>query len=600
MERRGNNRLALAITGLALLTLRYGFSFEAELTAGLRLENTVMVGFALFWLVSGFIASEGPLRRFRSDLWAAIFAFAYALALVASLGAFAVGHIDGEQLARALFTASVAFTALSSTRVLIAVLGNWIMSTFTPSLILPVSFVAVITVGSVLLMLPGATTQGISPLDAFFTASSATCVTGLIVVDTGAAFTAFGQFVVLLLIQIGGLGLMTFVAFFALFLGRSVSYRQALSLSRIMDSDFVSDLKGMMGAIVAWTLAIEASGAFLLYVVWRPAMSGASQLAVIWHSVFHSISAFCNAGFSLNTENLAGFSDSPATCMIMGTLIVLGGLGFGVLTAVGASVMNRVRTGRAARLSVQTRFVVLCTAILVVGGFAAFLALEWNNTLAGMPLGHKLANAYLEAVTPRTAGFNTVDTSALTSGVKWLFVLLMFVGASPGSTGGGVKTSTVGLMLVALGSLLGFPHRRRDIDPHGASRTGAALFGSRYGQRPTPELWKRRIPLYDFQRAALVVVLGGMLFGFSAFLLLLTESGAENGFGPMDYVFETMSAFGTVGLSTGVTMHLTDLGKLVIILTMFTGRVGPATLAAATGLKRQLKYSYPEARITIG
>ena len=375
MERRENNRLALAITGLALLTLRYGFSFEAELTAGLRFENMLMVGFALFWLVSGFIASEGPFRRFRSDLWAAIFAFGYALALAASLGAFVVGHIDGGQLFGALFTASVAFTALSSARVLIAVLGNWIMSTFTPSLILPVSFVVVISVGAVLLMLPGATTEGISPLDAFFTASSATCVTGLIVVDTGAAFTAFGQFVVLLLIQIGGLGLMTFVAFFALYLGRSVSYRQALSLSRIMDSDFVSDLKGMMGAIIAWTLTIEAAGAFLLYVFWRPIMTDASQLGVIWHSVFHSISAFCNAGFSLNTDNLMPFAESPATCLIMGTLIVLGGLGFGVLTAVGASVMNRVRTGRAARLSVQTRFVVLCTVVLVVGG----LALLWRG-----------------------------------------------------------------------------------------------------------------------------------------------------------------------------------------------------------------------------
>jgi trk system potassium uptake protein TrkH len=474
------------------------------------------------------------------------------------------------------------------------------MSTFTPSLILPVSFFLVIGIGFVLLILPNATNGGITPLDAFFTAASATCVTGLIVVDTGAAFTTFGQIVIALLIQIGGLGLMTFVAFFTLYRGRSVSYRQVLSLSRMMDSDFVSDLKGMISGILAWTFTIEAAGAFLLYVVWRPLMSGASEPAVIWHSIFHSVSAFCNAGFSLNTENMMVFSDSPATCLVMGTLIVLGGLGFGVLTAIGASVMVRIRTGRSSRPSVQARFVLLCTTILVVGAFAAFLALEWNNTLAGMSLGDKLANAYLQAVTPRTAGFNTVDTSSVSAGMQWLFVLLMFIGASPGSTGGGVKTSTLGLMLLALGSLLGFPHRRKTGGPE-ASHSGArAMFASRYGQRPTPELWKRRIPLYDFQRAALVVVLGGILFGISTLLLLLTESGVGAGLEPMDYTFETMSAFGTVGLSTGATPHLTSLGKLVIIFTMFVGRVGPATLAAATGMKRQLKYSYPEARITIG
>ncbi|MFO7950153.1 MAG: potassium transporter TrkG [Candidatus Fermentibacteraceae bacterium] len=601
MARRESNRLALAITGLALLAIKYGFSLGARLGAGLRAEDLALLGFALFWLAGDLLSRRGPLRDFGADLWAALFASGYALALAVSLGIFLVGRISAWELYAAVYAASVVYISLSATKVMIAQLGSWIMSTFTPSLILPVSFLVVITVGTVMLILPGATREGISALDALFTAASATCVTGLIVVDTGTAFTTFGQLVIAILIQIGGLGLMTFVAFFTLYLSRSsVSYRHALSLSRVMDTDFVSDIKSMMGAIVAWTLSIEAAGAFLLYIVWRPIMAGSSQLGVIWHSIFHSISAFCNAGFSLNTTNLERFSGSPSTCLIMGTLIVLGGLGFGVLAALGATVMARVRSGRAARLSVQTRFVLLCTIVLVVGAFAAFLLLEWNNTLAGMTLGDRLANAYLQAVTPRTAGFNTVDTSSVTAGMQWLFVLLMFVGASPGSTGGGVKTSTLGLMLVALGSLLGFPHRRKTRGAETSPVGGTTMFGSRYGQRPTPELWNRRIPLYDFQRAALVVVLGGMLFGISSLLLLLTESGVESGLGPMDYIFETMSAFGTVGLSTGATGHLTSLGKLVIIFTMFSGRVGPATLAAATGLKRQLKYRYPEARITIG
>jgi len=593
MARRESNRLALAILGLILLTAKFGFSMWTGL-------DPIIVGFSLFWVVTGTVLSGGPVRAFRRDIWAALFSLAYCAALAVSLAAWALGRLSPAEAYETVFAASAAFTLLSATRVLIMRTGRWISSTFTPSLILPVSFLLVIGIGFVLLILPNATTEGISPLDALFTAASATCVTGLIVVDTGAAFTSFGQVVIAMLIQIGGLGLMTFVAFFALYMGKSVSYRQVLSLSRVMDSDFVSHLKGLISGILLLTFTIEAAGAFLLYVVWRPIMSGASELAVIWHSVFHSVSAFCNAGFSLNTDNLMPFADSPSTSLIMGTLIVLGGLGFGVLTAISTSVMIRIRTGRSARLPVQARFVLLCTAILVAGAFLAFLALEWNNTLAGMPLGDKLANAYLQAVTPRTAGFNTVDTSSVTVGMQWLFVLLMFVGASPGSTGGGVKTSTLGLMLVALGSLLGFPHRRKTGGP-GTSPSGAVpMFGSRYGQRPTPELWKRRIPLYDFQRAALVVVLGGMLFGLSSFLLLLVQSGVDAGLRPMDYIFETMSAFGTVGLSTGATGHLTSLGKLVIIFTMFVGRVGPATLAAATGLKRQLKYSYPKARITIG
>ncbi len=593
MARRESNRLALAVLGLLLLMAKFGFSPWAGL-------DPLIVGFALFWIATGALSSGGPLRVFREDLGTGVFTGTYALALAASLAAWGLGHLSAAEMYEAVFMASAAFTLATSSRALIERTGRWIMSTFTPSLILPVSFFLVIGIGTVLLILPNATIEGITPLDAFFTAASATCVTGLIVVDTATAFTTFGQIVIVVLIQIGGLGLMTFVAFFTLYRGRSVSYSQVLSLSRMMDSDFVSDLKGMIGAILAWTFTIEAAGAFLLYLVWSPRMAGASELTVIWDSIFHSVSAFCNAGFSLNTENLMGFSDSSATSLIMGTLIVLGGLGFGVLTAVAASMMTRVRSGRDSRLPLQARLVLLCTIILVVGAFGAFLAMEWNNTLAGMSLGDKLANAYLQAVTPRTAGFNTVDTSAVSAGMQWLFVMLMFVGASPGGTGGGVKTSTLGLMLVALGSLLGIPHRRKTGGRGTSPSGGVAMFGSRYGQRPTPELWKRKIPLYDFQRAALVVVLGGMLFGVSSLLLLLAQSGVESGLEPMDYIFETMSAFGTVGLSTGATGYLTSPGKLVIIFTMFVGRVGPATLAAATGLKRQLRYSYPEARITIG
>jgi trk system potassium uptake protein TrkH len=260
----------------------------------------------------------------------------------------------------------------------------------------------------------------------------------------------------------------------------------------------------------------------------------------------------------------------------VGTLIVLGGLGFAVLTAIGAVSIHRIRTGRKMSLPVHTRLVLLVTGILIVGTFLFFLVSEWDNSLQGMDLGEKLSNSYLEAVTPRTAGFNTVPTSELLPAVRWLFIVLMFIGASPGGTGGGVKTSTVGLLFVGVISLF----RRRRL----------------------PEMWKHHIPYFDVQRASVVFLLGILVFAGSSMLLLMVEGGGSEGAGHMtsDYLFETASAFGTVGLSTGVTGDLSTTGRIIIILTMFLGRTGPASLAAATGRSRPLRYRYPEARITIG
>ncbi len=468
------------------------------------------------------------------------------------------------------------YSALVSFRIMLAGLGVWVVSTFTPAAILPVTFGLVILAGSFLLLLPEANNGGVSAIDSTFTATSATCVTGLIVRNTGADFTFFGQAVILLMIQIGGLGLMTFVAFFALFLGQNISLRESLSMTRIMDSEFVSDLKKVLASIVGWTLIIEAAGAFILFSTWRPLRPEWTILQAIWQSVFHSVSAFCNAGFSLNATNLEGFAGSPTTCFTVGTLIVLGGLGFAVLTTIGAVSLHRIRTGRKLNLPVHSRLVLLVTGILILGAFVFFLASEWDNALKGMDIGEKIANSYLEAVTPRTAGFNTVPTASLLPAVRWLFIILMFIGASPGGTGGGVKTSTVGLLFVGVISLF----RRRRL----------------------PEMWKHHIPYFDVQRASVVFLLGILVFAGSSCLLLLVEaSGSEGGgFTAFDYVFEAASAFGTVGLSTGVTGDLSTTGRIIIILTMFLGRTGPASLAAATARSRPLRYKYPEARITIG
>jgi trk system potassium uptake protein TrkH len=226
------------------------------------------------------------------------------------------------------------------------------------------------------------------------------------------------------------------------------------------------------------------------------------------------------------------------------------------------------------RMSVQIKLVLLVTGILIVGGMIVFMVLEWDGSLQGMSLTQKLANSYLGSVTPRTAGFNTVPTAALAPSLLWFFVILMFIGASPGGTGGGVKTSTVGVLWMTFISLI----RRK----------------------PATEIWKRRIPAHDIKRTAAVFLTASIAFAVSSGLLLLSEQGSGSGFGPFDYIFESMSAFGTVGLSTGPTAYLTWMGKVIIILTMFVGRIGPAALAAATGRRDLMHYRYPETRITIG
>lgn len=582
-------RAVLALMVSAVLIVRFGLAPDLRyiLTAT---DYIVLACSALFFagLLAPFDIRSG-IHGFREEKWLFLFTVLFAAAVIAvTVSSLTGGGPQPDSLFRRIVNLSIIYSILCSVRVFLAVLGTWALAHLSPAAILPVSFALVIVFGTFMLMLPRATPAGgISVVDAAFTSTSATCVTGLIVLNTAEDFTFFGQTVILLLIQVGGLGIMSFVAFFALFLGKGAGLREAMSLTRSMDISFVNDLKRIMGSIVGWTLAIESAGAFILYLIWSGQPTGWTTYATIWQSVFHSVSAFCNAGFSLNpaladtsagllggTENLEGFAHLPGIALTIGTLIVLGGFGFMVLTTLSARALHRMRTGVKLRIPVQVKLVIRITLILIALGMALFLAMEWNSTLEGMTLTQKLANSFLQSVTPRTAGFNTVPTATLAPAVLWAFVVLMFIGASPGGTGGGVKTTTAGMMFMTVVSLL--------------------------RGKPATEIWKRRIPSYDVKRAAAVVVLALLVFSLSTVLLLVSENGGPSGFGPFDCMFESMSAFGTVGLSTGPTPYLTWAGKVVIILTMFVGRVGPAAFAAATGSRVLMRYTYPEERINIG
>jgi len=582
-------RLLLVIIVFSVLTVRFGLAPDSP---DIRTAGDILIIFASLMYLIGIVLPINTVslkERFTEEKWLFLFSFLYILAILL----FEIKLLTSDEYSagigfRTIVRISMGYSILCSIKVILASFGSWALAHLSPAAILPVSFAIVIAFGTVMLMMPASTPDGnISFIDAAFTSTSATCVTGLIVRDTAIDFTLFGQIIILILIQVGGLGIMTFVAFFALFLGQNTGLRESTSLVRVMDSDFVSDLKKIMGSIIGWTLTIETAGAFILYIIWDGQPVDWTTNVQIWQSAFHSISAFCNAGFSLNPvladssagffsnpTNLEGFAHVPGIALTIGSLIVLGGIGFMVLTSLGVHMMHRMKTGTKRRMSVQIKLVLWVTGILIVGGMALFLVLEWNSTLEGMTLSQRIANAYLGSVTPRTAGFNTVPTAILSPAMLWFFVALMFVGASPGGTGGGVKTSTVGVLFMSVVSLI--------------------------RNKPATEIYRRRIPPHDVKRTAALLLLGGMAFTISTGLLLVSEHNSSAEHSTFDYIFESMSAFGTVGLSTGATADLTWMGKVIIILTMFVGRIGPAALAAATGERNVMRYEYPETRITIG
>jgi trk system potassium uptake protein TrkH len=443
----------------------------------------------------------------------------------------------------------------------------------SPSQFLASSFLAFIGVGGLLLSLPISAAEGrtVSVLDAFFTSVSAVCVTGLITVDTPVDYSRFGQVVVLLLIQAGGLGYMTLSTVFVAAIGRSVSLQERLTLQEALN---VQDMEGLVrfaGTVLKLTLAIEGIGAGILTLRWWPAMGLGDAL---WHGVFHAVSAFNNAGFALWSDNLMSWRADVTVNLAISFLIIAGGLGF----FVWAEVLNLSR--RQVRLSVHTRLVLWASGALLAGGAAAFLALEWYNprTLGPLSIADRVLAAWFQSVTARTAGFNTIDIGAMTAPALFVMMALMFIGASPGSTGGGVKTTTFSITLAALWATV-----------RGADDT---------------VIFRRRLAAETVAKAFFISLIAFVALNSVAWLVLLFE-----GRDLLKTLFETTSAFGTVGLSMGeqgapvsLSAFFSPVGKVLIMAMMFIGRVGPLTLAIAVAKrsKAQAKLQYPEGKILIG
>lgn len=435
-----------------------------------------------------------------------------------------------------------------------------------PAHILILGFMGLILLGTFLFMIPAATKDrhSLSLIDALFEATSAVCVTGLAVVDTGTTFTLFGQIVLLVLIQVGGWGFMTSGILMFIMLGKKIGIKQRLLLQESLNTFTVQGVISLVQRVIIITLIVEAIGAVVLSIRWAQEMSIGKA---IYYGIFHSISAFNNAGFGLEADSLSKWVGDPTVNIVITSLFILGGIGFFV-------VLDVFQKKNLRRVSLHTKIVIFFTLLINVVSTLIIFGLEYNNpaTLGSLGTADKWWAAYFQGVVPRTAGFNTIDISQMTLSSLVYMMGLMFIGASSGSTGGGIKVTTFALLLLALWSVI---TNKEDIN-----------------------VFKRRVPTSLVFRA-LSIAVSGVLFIFVIFFLLtITEKGAAMSM----IAFETVSAFGTVGISAGLTMELSPLGRILITIMMFIGRVGPLTMAFALAIHSNKKANirYPEEKILIG
>lgn len=434
-------------------------------------------------------------------------------------------------------------------------------------------FLAVIAVGTILLMMPFSLASGTwnDLIVALFTATSSVCVTGLGVVDTGTYFSFWGQLFIILLVQIGGLGYMTTTTFLILLLGRRFDLRQKVAIQQALDRPGMQGSAQVIRSIISMTLIFEITGIFLLMPVFVPDYGFERGL---WLAIFHSINSWNNAGFSLFKDNLIGYQSSLLLNLVVSGLIIFGGIGYQVILEMYLWVRDRLqRKQERIVFSLDFKVGTSTTLVLLIGGTVAFFFIELRNpeTFGSLSLGNKLLAAWFQSVSPRTAGFNTIDIGKMTTAGLFLTIALMFIGASPGGTGGGIKTTTLRVL---------------------TSCTKTILQG------------KEEVLLYQRQVAIpLILKAVGVLLGSvatvigSTILIALTDPNLDF----IQILFEVVSAFATVGLSTGITANVSALAKLILIATMYIGRVGVLLLMSALlGDPRPSVIRYPEENLLVG
>lgn len=437
----------------------------------------------------------------------------------------------------------------------------------TSSRIILLGFAIPIFIGAILLALPlsSATGHSIGWLNAVFTATSAVCVTGLVVLDTGTDFTHFGQLVIMILIQVGGLGFMTFGVLMAVLLGKRINLKERLLIQQSANAVSTQGVVRLSLSIFFIAFLFETVGAALLTVRWAEELGWTRAM---YYGIFHSISAFNNAGFSLWSDSLTRYVGDPLVNIVVSLLFIIGGIGFTVI-------LDLYRKRKWGELTLHSKIVLMTSGLLCLMGFLVFFIIELFNagTYGQLSWSERLWSSYFQGVVTRTAGFNSIDIASMLPASQLFMIFLMFVGASSGSTGGGIKTTTFAVLVL---SIIATVKGKDDV-----------------------QLMKRRIPIDLILRSLAVILISVFVVISVAFLLTLTEHRLQKDF--MELLFEATSAFGTVGLSMGLTPELSPLGKSIIIFTMYVGRLGPLTLAFALSQKNvKQKYRYPEEKLLIG
>ncbi|MET3870620.1 TrkH family potassium uptake protein [Puniceicoccus vermicola] len=542
----------LPLVGVGLILALIGWPLSADSETLLIAVSRIVAGVygAAVWL--RWILIEGPhWQSWRGYVFGLGFALIILLSAIFenSIGSLLSGQAEGGQF----HTWLIALAALQQILALMSRFSDWIpvfensfLSRASPGLVLVSTFLLLIGMGTALLKMPNATVDSVSWVDALFTSTSAVCVTGLIVVDTATAFTPLGQGIILLLIQLGAFGFVTLTFFLAVLSGQGFSVSSRVFLGDLLSVENMRTLSTTLITIVGLTVGFEILGAIGLYFLWGPALGGGE--GALWDSVFHSISAFCNAGFSTFSDGLADERAVYALDVqaILMALIVLGGIGFPVLLEVIRLLRRMMRPSERHRrghmITLHTRLVLMLT-LLLIGGGALLLWAGGGARSPSDPTGGAW-EALFNSITARTAGFNISDMSALPASSTAIMILLMFIGGSPGGIAGGIKTTTFAMAILNLGRIL---LGRRDVQ----------MFG-------------RRIEDIVTNRAFAVVLISILWVFFATTLILFLQPELTM----MDTLFECVSAFATVGLSRGLTGELTGLSKFVIILTMFVGRIG--------------------------
>jgi trk system potassium uptake protein TrkH len=539
----------LSVFGVIETVLVRGFLLSESLPVltVTRIGYTAIIVLYIAWLAIGIFWTGWRIRRFIPDL----------VLSAILLGTWFPNNVDGSIVSfRFALSLLIRFFRTSGITTFMKAVQ------ITPARILLFTFLGGIIGGACFLMLPAATTdhRGAVFVDALFTSASAICVTGLTIKDTGTYFTGFGQAVILGLIQVGGLGIMTFSTLYTILLGRRLGWRQEAHMREIMETPSVNQMYRLIVGIVTGTLLFEFIGSVILTIRFLHDMG--FRLAVK--------NAFCNAGFSLFPQNLMNYPGDITVNLVVMTLIVIGGIGFVVIDDIRSAVKGwNPFTLRWSRLSVHTKLVLITTASLITIGTLFIFFLEFDNTMLNLTSPQKFLAAIFQSVTCRTAGFNTIDIVACRDVTLFFMIVLMFIGASPASTGGGVKTSTLAILILAVRA-----HLR---------------------SREKVEVFKKSIPPQTVFKAISIILFSLSFIIIAVVFLLMSQTGEF-----LTVLFESVSALGTVGLTAGLTPQLDTTGKMIITMLMYVGRVGPLSIALAFGEPKKVTIDYPTTRILVG